>query len=43
MASTALQSDLQLYLKQINEVPLLTAAEEKELGWKGINENCHEA
>jgi RNA polymerase primary sigma factor len=34
MASSALQSDLQLYLKQINEVPLLTAAEEKELGWK---------
>jgi RNA polymerase primary sigma factor len=43
MASPALQSDLQLYLKQINEVPLLTAAEEKELGWKIINDNCHEA
>jgi RNA polymerase primary sigma factor len=43
MASSALQSDLQLYLKQINEVPLLTAAEEKELGWRIINDNCHEA
>lgn len=43
MASSALQSDLQLYLKQINEVPLLTAAEEKELGWRIINESCHEA
>jgi RNA polymerase primary sigma factor len=32
-----------LYLKQINEVPLLTAAEERELGWRVINENCHEA
>jgi RNA polymerase primary sigma factor len=43
MASAALQSDLQLYLKQINEVPLLTAAEEKELGWRIINDNDHDA
>ncbi len=43
MAQSALQSDLQLYLKQINEVPLLTAAEERMLGWRIINENCHEA
>ncbi len=43
MASAALQSDLQLYLKQINEVPLLTAAEEKELGWRIINDNDQEA
>jgi RNA polymerase primary sigma factor len=41
MARAALQSDLQLYLKQINEVPLLTAAEERELGWRIINDNCH--
>jgi RNA polymerase primary sigma factor len=40
MARPALQSDLQLYLKQINEVPLLTAAEERELGWRIINDNC---
>ncbi|MCE2883406.1 MAG: sigma-70 family RNA polymerase sigma factor [Planctomycetaceae bacterium] len=35
-----MQSDLQLYLRQINEVPLLTAEEEKDLGWKIINDNC---
>ena len=39
MAESALQPDLQLYLRQINEVPLLTAAEEKELGWRIINDN----
>ncbi len=43
MARPALQSDLQLYLKQINEVPLLTAAEERELGWRIINDNDQEA
>jgi RNA polymerase primary sigma factor len=43
MARTALQSDLQLYLKQINEVPLLTALEERELGWRIINDNDHAA
>lgn len=43
MARPALQSDLQLYLKQINEVPLLTAAEERELGWRIINENDQQA
>ena len=30
MASTAVQSGLQLYLRQINESPLLTAQQEKE-------------
>lgn len=35
-----LQSGLQLYLKQINETRLLTADEEKMLGWAVINENC---
>ena len=37
---TELQSGLQLYLKQINEVPLLTADDEKTLGWAIINDNC---
>ena len=32
MASVAVQSGLQLYLKQINDSPLLTADQEKELG-----------
>jgi len=35
-----LQSALQLYLRQINETPLLTAEEEKLLGWAVINDNC---
>src|SRR6478736_4470466 len=39
MASVAVQSGLQLYLRQINESPLLTADEEKALGRKIINEN----
>lgn len=43
MGSSGLQSDLQLYLKQINEVSLLTAAEEKDLGWRIINDNDQDA
>jgi RNA polymerase primary sigma factor len=43
MASSGLQSDLQLYLRQINEVDLLTAEEEKDLGWRIINDNDQNA
>lgn len=43
MARDGLQSDLQLYLRQINEVPLLTAEQERELGWRIINDNDHAA
>ncbi len=43
MAREALQSDLQLYLRQINETPLLTALQERELGWRIINDNDHGA
>jgi len=39
MASTAVQSGLQLYLRQINESPLLTADEEKELARRIIRDN----
>lgn len=39
MSSTAIQSELQLYLKQINETPLLTPEEERVLGWRIINDN----
>jgi RNA polymerase primary sigma factor len=39
MASSAVQSGLQLYLRQINESPLLTADEEKSLGRLIINDN----
>jgi RNA polymerase primary sigma factor len=43
MADTAPQPELQLYLKQINQIPLLTPEEEKDLGWRIINENDQEA
>ena len=43
MPSSALQPDMQLYLKQINEVPLLTAEEERILGWRIMNDNDHRA
>lgn len=35
-----MQSELQLYLREINKSPLLTAEEEKQLGWAIINDNC---
>ncbi len=34
------QSDLQLYLREINQTALLSADEEKQLGWAIINDNC---
>jgi RNA polymerase primary sigma factor len=37
------QSDLQLYLREINRYPLLTAEQEKEFGWAVINDNCPHA
>ena len=43
MASVAVQSGLQLYLKQINESPLLTADEEKDLARRIIKYNDPEA
>jgi RNA polymerase primary sigma factor len=39
MASAAVQSGLQLYLRQINELPLLTAEEEKQLARRIIHHN----
>jgi RNA polymerase primary sigma factor len=41
--STAVQSGLQLYLRQINDSPLLNAAEEKALGRRIIQDNDPEA
>lgn len=38
--SRALQSDLQLYLKEINKYPLLTPEQERELGWAVLNDQC---
>jgi len=43
MATIAVQSGLQLYLKQINESPLLTAVQEKDLARRIIQHNDPEA
>lgn len=40
MATRRVKSNLELYLKQIDESPLLNAQEERDLCWKIINENC---
>ncbi len=37
------QSDLQLYLREINATALLSAEEERDLGWAIINDNCPES
>lgn len=39
----ALQTELQLYLKHINDTPLLEPTEEKYLGWRVVNESDPEA
>jgi len=39
MATTAVQNGLQIYLKQINDSPLLNGDQEKELAWRIINDN----
>ena len=43
MPRTNVQSDLHIYMKQINEVALLTPEEEKDLGWRIINDDDQEA
>ena len=43
MARAELDSDLHLYLRQINEYELLTPEEEKLYGWRVINDTCAEA
>lgn len=43
MARGRFESDLETYLRDIDEVPLLTAAQERTLGWRIINDNCPEA
>ena len=35
-----MQSDLQVYLREIARTPLLSAEEERELGWAIINDQC---
>ena len=43
MSRGRFESDLETYLRDINEVSLLTAAQERALGWRIINDNCPEA
>ncbi len=43
MAQSTVKSTLELYLRQIDESPLLNAAQEKQLCWKIIHENCPQA
>src|ERR1700761_3972411 len=43
MGTGALQSEMQLYLRQIHRSPLLTGDEEKELGRRIIQDNDPEA
>lgn len=38
-----MQSDLQMYLREISATALLTPDDEKELGWAIINDNCPKA
>jgi RNA polymerase primary sigma factor len=43
MSRREIQSELRSYLASINEVPLLTAESERELGWRVVNDSCPEA
>jgi RNA polymerase primary sigma factor len=43
MARTEHHSELELYLREINRIDILTPEEEKELGWQIINDNCGDA
>jgi RNA polymerase primary sigma factor len=40
MSATAVKNGLEIYLKQIDQSPLLTAEQERELCWKIMHENC---
>ena len=43
MARSDIQSELQLYVREISVVDLLTAEKERDLGWRIINDNDPEA
>jgi RNA polymerase primary sigma factor len=43
MARAEVETDLQIYLKQINDISLLNSEEEKVFGWRVINDSCPEA
>lgn len=40
---SGLQSDLQLYMREVDQISLLTALQERELGWRVINDNDMQA
>ncbi len=42
-AGPEVQSEMNLYFRELSKTELLTAEEERELGWKIINENCPQA
>ena len=41
--TTGVQSDLQLYMREVDQIPLLTALQERQLGWRIINDNDMQA
>ena len=41
--NTGVQSELQLYMREVDRIPLLTAQEERQLGWRIINDNVMQA
>jgi len=43
MARPGVQNELQLYLRELKEVSLLTPEQEKQLGWRIINDECPES
>ncbi len=43
MASTSVKPGLEIYLRQIDQAPLLTADQERELCWLIMHENCPQA
>jgi len=43
VSSNALQPELQVYMRQINETPLLDALEERYLGWRIVNDTDPQA
>jgi RNA polymerase primary sigma factor len=43
MPRNTVQTELQLYLREINQISLLTPEEERICGWRIINDNCPES
>lgn len=43
MAKSVVQTEMQMYVREISHVALLTAQEERTLGWSIINDSCPKA